>query len=176
MPVRGPKKLEFEKLLDYGLQQLGARAHSTGELRVKLQRRAAHTGDADEVLRRLKEAGYLDDRSFADSYAAVRLQSAGLGRQRVLRDLRERRVAPAVAEAAVNRTFAETDEIALIQAYLERKYRGKALAAYLAEEKNLAAAYRRLRYAGFSAGNSLRVLKQYAERAEELEGAEDASG
>ena len=67
------------------------------------------------------------------------------------------------------KTFAETNETELIEAFLKRKYRGKQLGAFLGEEKNLAGAFRRLRYAGFSAGASIRVLKRYASRADELE-------
>jgi regulatory protein len=57
----------------------------------------------------------------------------------------------------------------LIEAFLKRKYRGKDLGPLLKEEKNLASAFRRLRYAGFSSSESIRVLKRYASRAEELE-------
>src|SRR6266478_1747061 len=66
-------------------------------------------------------------------------------------------------------TFAETDELELIDAYLGRKFRGKDLPVWLSEEKNLASAFRRLRYAGFSSGNSIRVLKRYAAQADALE-------
>jgi regulatory protein len=52
--------------------------------------------------------------------------------------------------------------VALIEAFLARKYRARNLTVLLSEEKHLASAWRRLRYAGFSAGNSLRVLKRYA--------------
>jgi len=62
----------------------------------------------------------------------------------------------------VARTYKEQDEVALIEAFLARKFRGRDLPTLLSEEKNLAAAWRRLRYAGFSSGNSLRVLKRYA--------------
>ena len=60
----------------------------------------------------------------------------------------------------------------LIEAFLKRKYRGKQLGAFLREEKNLAAAFRRLRYAGFSAGASIRVLKRYAQEPEALDALE----
>jgi hypothetical protein len=43
----------------------------------------------------------------------------------------------------------------------------------LRDEKHLASAYRKLRYAGFGSGNAIRVLKRYAERADELESLED---
>ena len=158
--------------MSYALRALGSRALSSGELRQKLARRAERSGDVDAILGRLKESGYLDDRRYAESYAAARLENEGHGRTRVLRDLRQRRVAPALAEQAVDRTFRQTDEVELIAAYLERKFRGKNLRSWLAEEKNLMSAYRRLRYAGFSSGNSIRVLKRYAQQADELEGVE----
>jgi regulatory protein len=70
------------------------------------------------------------------------------------------------------KTYQETDETKLIEEFLKRKYRGKKLGEFLGEEKNLAAAYRRLRYAGFPAGASIGVLKRYVRQAEELEGLE----
>jgi len=160
----------------YALRTLGARAHSSGELRQKLVRRAERPSDVDAVLSRLKESGYVDDRRYAESYASARLENEGHGRMRVLRDLRQRRIAPALAEKTVERTFKETDEVELIEAYLSRKFRGKDLASWLSEDKNLMAAYRRLRYAGFSGGNSIRVLKRYTQQADQLEGSEPEPG
>jgi regulatory protein len=72
----------------------------------------------------------------------------------------------------VDHTFRDTNEDELIQAFLERKYRNRPLPAFLAVDKNLASAFRRLRYAGFSAGNSIRVLKRYAKNEEALESLE----
>ena len=47
------------------------------------------------------------------------------------------------------------------------------LSAYLAEPSHLASAFRRLRYAGFSAANSIRVLKRFSQQADELDGSEE---
>jgi regulatory protein len=172
MTKRKPKLFQNEELLNYAVRALGGRAQSTGELREKLRRRAERAEDVDAVLGKLKELGYLDDKRFAESYAAARLENQGLGKMRVLRDLRQRRIAPQLAEQVTERTYQETDETKLIEDFLKRRYRGKKLGEFLGEEKNLAGAYRRLRYAGFSAGASIRVLKRYARRAEELEGLE----
>ena len=169
MTKRKPKLFQNEELLNYAVRALGGRAHSTGELREKLRRRAERAEDVDAVLAKLKELGYLDDKRFAESYAAARLENQGLGKMRVLRDLRQRRIAPQLAEQVAEKTYQETDETKLIEDFLKRKYRGKKLGEFLGEEKNLAGAYRRLRYAGFSAGASIRVLKRYAKQAEELE-------
>lgn len=167
--MRKPKPLDEPALLDYAARALGVRGHSLGELREKLRARAARLSDVDLVLKKLKELGYLDDKRFAENYAANRLSGDGMGKMRVLRDLRQRRVAPALAEKVVNETYSATDEVALVEAWLARKYRSKNLPAWLGEEKNLASAFRRLRTAGFSAGNSIRVLKRYAKQADSLE-------
>src|SRR5580698_8274814 len=148
-----PKPLDRNGLMTFAAQALSARALTISELREKLKRRAAEASDVDEVLARLKESGYLNDQRFADSYASWRRDDGGFGKTRVLRDLMARRVAPAVAKKASEKAFEGADEIAMIERFLERKYRGKDLGALLKEEKNLAAAYRKLRLSGFSTGN-----------------------
>jgi regulatory protein len=164
-----PKPLDKNRLMTFAAQALSARALTISELRDKLKRRAFEPSDVDEVLARLKEAGFLNDQRFSESYASRRRDDGGFGKTRVLRDLMARRVAPAVAKKAAEAAFEGTDEVAMIEAFLRRKYRGKDLSALLKEEKHLASAYRKLRTAGFSTGSSIRVLKRYAEQAELLE-------
>jgi len=173
MAQRTPKPLDENRLLAFAAQALSARALTVSELREKLKRRAATPSDVDLVLARLKEAGYLNDQRFAESYAGWRRDDGGFGKTRVLRDLMSRRVAPAVAKQAADAAFKETDEVAMIEAFLQRKYRGKDLAALLKEEKHLASAYRKLRTSGFSTANSIKVLKRYADQAELLEDTEN---
>lgn len=164
-----PKPLDKNGLMAFAAQALSARALTIFELREKLMRRAAEPSDVDEVLARLKESGYLNDQRFSESYASWRRDDGGFGKTRVMRDLMARRVAPAVAKQAAEAAFEGADEVAMIEAFLKRKYRGKDLGALLKEEKHLASAYRKLRAAGFSTGNSIRVLKLYSAQAELLE-------
>ena len=173
MAQRKPPPLEAPALEAYGLKALEGRALSIGELKERLRRRAAHPADVDALLSKFKQYGYLNDRKFADTFAASRLENRGLGKARVLRDLRQRRVAPGVAQQSVDAAFREVNEVELIESFLARKFRHVDLPGHLAEEKRLAAAYRKLRYAGFSSANSIRVLKRYAARAAELDGLED---
>jgi regulatory protein len=84
-----------------------------------------------------------------------------------------RRVAPAIARQAAEAAYKGADEVAMIEKFLARKYRGKDLGALLKEQKKLASAYRKLRTSGFSTANSVRVLKRYAEQAELLEDTEE---
>jgi regulatory protein len=164
-----PKPLDRNGLMTFAAQALSARALTISELRDKLKRRAAEPSDVDDVLARLKESGYLNDQRFSESYASWRRDDGGFGKTRVLRDLMARRVPPAVAKQAAEAAFEGADEVAMIEAFLKRKYRGKDLGALLKEEKHLASAYRKLRLAGFNTGNSIKVLKRYAEQAELLE-------
>ena len=156
------KRLEGEALWAYALKLLGGRAHSTGELREKLRRRASILGEVDDVLARLKDHGYLNDQRYAESYAAARLANDKLGRTRVIHDLRQRRVAPAVAERAARQVYQDVNEEALIEDWIRRKYRLAARESLFQEDKDLASAYRRLLHAGFRTGDIVRVLKRFA--------------
>src|SRR5258708_33490511 len=89
-----PIPLEIEGLLAYSARILTARAQTVSELRQKLIRRAAQPGQVDEVIRRLKENGYLNDERFAESFANWRRENEGYGKTKVVRDLIARRVGP----------------------------------------------------------------------------------
>jgi regulatory protein len=169
MRERKPKLLEAEELWAYGVRALAARAHSTGELREKLRRRAAKAGDVDGVLARLKELGYLDDKRYAESFAASRLSNDSFGKTRVIQDLRQRRVAPTVAETAVKGVYRDVDEQALIEDWVRRKYRTASRENLFQDDKEMASAYRRLLRAGFRTGDIVRVLKRFARNPELLD-------
>ena len=164
-----PRKKDAAELWEYSLSALGRRALSAGEIRQKLKEKAADLADVEPVMAKLKEYGYLNDERFAENYASARRANQGLGKIRVLRDLRTRRVGPETAGKAVEKIYAETDEVTLVQEFVTRKFRNKNLAEFLADPKHLASAYRKLRYAGFGSAACIRVLKRYSERAGEIE-------
>jgi len=163
-----PRRLDRAGLWEYALKALAARAHSSGELRVKLDRRAAKPSDVDGVLAQLKEYGYLNDERFAEGFAAARLDQK-LGRTRVVRDLRRRRVAPATAERTVESVYRGADELAMIEAWVRRKYRLAPRDGFFSQDKDLASAYRRLLHAGFRSGDIIKVLKRFAKNPELLD-------
>ena len=169
MNDRKVRLLNSDALWTYALKSLAGRAHSAGELREKLRRRAEKAGDVDDVLARLKEHGYLDDRRYAESFAAARLSNEGLGRARVIQDLRQRRVAPSLAEKTVGRVYEGVDDEALIEEWIRKKYRMTAREGLFQEEKDLAAAYRRLLRAGFRTGEIIRALKRFAKNPDLLD-------
>jgi regulatory protein len=166
---RATKLLDADGLWSYALKALGSRAFSTSEMRSRLRQKAQHPETIDQIIAKLRDYGYLNDAKFAESFATARRDNQGFGKMRVMRDLRQRRVAPAVAETAVSEAFEGTDEGEMVEQFLARKYRNVNLAAFLQDEKNLASAFRRLQYAGFGTASSIRVLKRYARRADEFE-------
>jgi regulatory protein len=166
---RTPKRLGGQELLAYGLKVLSMRALSSGEVRNKLRLRAESEEDVEPVLEKLRGFGFLNDTKFAESYAATRRDTQGFGKNRVLRDLRTRRVAPKLAEKIVAETYAQTDEVQMIESFLERKYRSTNLSEYLQDERKLVSVYRRLRNAGFGGSPAIQVLRRYAAQADQLE-------
>lgn len=173
MPYRSgkppTKPMDSARLWAYALNALGRRALSAGEIRQKLLQRAAEKADVDRVMAQLVEYGYLDDRRFAEQYAQSRIENQSFGSRRVVRDLRSRRVPSATVEAVVKDAYGDRDETALIEQFIERKFRKLNLREYLADPAHLASAYRKLLVAGFGGATAIRVLRRYSERAEELE-------
>jgi regulatory protein len=134
-----------------------------------MRMRAANPSDADAAIDRLKDIGYLDDRRFAEGYAAARVENEGFGRMRVLNDLRARRVSGEMADKAVEHAIGDRSEAELIDAFMERRMHSVFAGGKIDDEKKLAAAYRKLRRAGFTSGPILSALKRIAARPEELE-------
>ena len=118
----------------------------------------------------MKEYGFLDDKRYAENFAAARLENDGFGRQRALRDLAQKGVAPAVAGDAVEQVYTGRDETALIEAFIRRRYRNADREKLFQQDKDLASAFRRLRMAGFQPGNIVKVLKQFAANPDKLDG------
>jgi regulatory protein len=168
------KKLAADALWEHALSCLDRKPYSSADLRQKLKLKADSPETLQTVMKKLHEYGLVDDQKFAESFATTRLERDAYGASRVIRDLASRRVARNTAEKAVRRVYGEVDEADLIRQYLKRKFRSKDLEQFLRVEKNLASTYRRLRTAGFSTANSIKVLKGFIRQAPELEGALEA--
>ena len=153
--MKRPRQLSAEELFAYSVKKLSGRSASVGEMRTSLMARALESSDVDGVLARLKDYGYLNDARYAESFASARLENQGLGQSRVLRDLRQHRVAPDLAQKTISKVYADKDELALIEQYIRRKYRSAARDGLFESQKEMASAYGRLLRAGFSSANSL---------------------
>ena len=164
MEERKPRPLDGEALWTYALKLLGVQARSTGEMREKLLRRAERPMDVETAIARLKDAGHLD--------AAARLANNKLGRARVIQNLRQRRIAPALAAETVRAVYKDVSEPALIEEWIRHKYHKAPREGLFASQKDMASAYSRMQQAGFPSGEILRALKRFAKNPDLLDGFE----
>ena len=89
--------LDASGLYDYAVKALGRQMRSEAELR-RLMKKRVEPGEAGDaaiarVLVRLREHGYLDDQSFAETYARLRQENEKLGQRRVRQALGQKGVA-----------------------------------------------------------------------------------
>jgi regulatory protein len=126
------------RTFDRAIKLISAKSRSVAELRERLlQGRSATKADVEAVISRLKEYGYLDDERFAFSYASLRVKQRPIGRRRLERDLKFKKVESAVAGEALNLVYAETSEEELIDRAIEKRLRNKGKPKTHTEAKSL---------------------------------------
>jgi regulatory protein len=147
-------------LYDYAVKALGRHMRSEAELRRLMKTRVepGERGDAviAAALVRLKEHGYLDDQSFAETYARLRQENEKLGERRVRQDLQQKGVSSELITETLEARYGQTNEEALARQHLERKRIRKP-----ENEKETARVMRRLVAAGFSTGVIYKILRQW---------------
>ena len=108
------------------------------------------------VVNRLHEYGYLNDATFAETYARLRQENQKLGERRVRQDLQQKGVATELIAETLEARYGQTNEEALAREHLERKRIRKP-----ENEKETARVMRRLVTAGFSTGVIYKILRQW---------------
>ncbi len=117
---------------------LAAKPRSIAELRERLlQGKDADEGIVDVVISRLREYGYLDDERFAFSYASYKVKQKPIGRRRLERDLKMKKVTNGVANDALELVYAETSEEQLIDQAIAKRLRIRGRPKNRAEAKSL---------------------------------------
>ena len=120
------------------IKLISAKPRSIAELRERLsQGRSAKKADVEEAIARLKEYGYLNDERFSLSFASSRLQQRPIGRRRLERDLKLKKVEPAVVAEALDSVFAELPENELIDRAIEKRLRLRGQPTDRAKAKSL---------------------------------------
>jgi regulatory protein len=120
------------------IKLISAKPRSIAELRERLSKvRSAKKADVEAAIERLKEYGYLDDERFALSFATSRISQKPVGRHRLQRDLKLKKIDQAVADEALNSVFEETPEDELIDRAIERRIRQRGQPTDRAQAKSL---------------------------------------
>lgn len=159
--------LDEARLYDYAVKALGRAMRTEAELRRLMSARAEPGASGEAAVRavvaRLKEHGYLDDRSYAETFARLRQENEKLGARRVRQKLAEKGVPSRIAQAALEARYGQINEEALARDYLNRKRIAKP-----GSPEGTARVVRRLVAAGFSTGTIYKILRQWDVPDEEL--------
>ena len=112
------------KTFERAVKLLAAKPRSVAELRERLLRGKSTNEEVVEiVIARLREYGYLNDERFAFSYASYKVKQKPVGRRRLERDLKLKKVETGVANEALEMVYAETTEEQLIDQAIAKRLR-----------------------------------------------------
>jgi len=134
LSVTDIRRKTFERAVKF----LAAKPRSVAELRERLLR-GKNTDEqvVETVISRLREYGYLNDERFAFSYASYKVKQKPVGRRRLERDLKFKKIDTGVANEALEMVFAETPEEELIEQAIAKRLRIRGKPKNRAEAKSL---------------------------------------
>ena len=156
------------RTLQRAVKLLAAKPRSIEELRERLlEKQWADEAAADYALAKLKEYGYLDDERFAFGFASYRVRQKPVGRQRLARDLKTKKVSKETADAALELVYQETPEEELITRAIEKRIRLRGRPSTRQETKSL---YEHLLRLGFSYDLIIRKVREASAAADVDEG------
>jgi regulatory protein len=128
----------LRKTFERAVKLLAAKPRSVAELRERLLRgRNIDEEVVETVISRLREYGYLNDERFAFSYASYKVKQKPVGRRRLERDLKLKKVENSVANEALEMVYAETTEEQLIEEAIAKRLRIRGKPKNRAEAKSL---------------------------------------
>ena len=146
-----------QQLYVSALKALTRRPFPIRELEQKLLQAGADTDAVNQVIERLKTAGYLDDRKFCEGFIQSRLQRKAYGRARIERELRTRGVNPKLISEELEKAYPAEAELGPLQKALERKLRSLPPPM---DAKKLSRLYNHLLRRGFPGGAIRQELRR----------------
>ena len=108
---------------NYALNLLSARPYAVKALHRKLIQKEYSAADAEEAIRRLVDAGLLNDEKYAEQYARSKMLSTGASKRRLTQDLYRKGIKGDVATTAIANVIAdeEIDTVAVVEQVARRK-------------------------------------------------------
>lgn len=155
---------QYPEALNRTVAFLAARGHSRREVEQKLVARGYLADTVEMVVYKLEKEGLLDDAAFASAWVQGRA-SRGLGKARLLQELRMKGVEGDIAEAAVAELDVEVQGTQAIQFAAKVLKRYEKLEAREAMQKAVGVMLRR----GYSYGEASRALQTAIEQTNEEE-------
>ena len=157
---RVPKTYDEESLYEYAIAALGRQMRTVAEIKRLMRRRVGDQPHGEllveVVVARLKMHHYLNDTSYAESYARFRKENEKFGRMRVVQDLKIKGVHGDIIESVVGAAYRDVSEQKLAREFLQRKRIGKPVG-----QKQAARVFRMLVRAGFGSRVIFPILKKW---------------
>jgi len=157
---RTQKTYDEESLYEYAIGALARQMRTVAEIKRLMRRRVGDQPHGEllveVVVARLKMHHYLNDTSYAESYARFRKENDKFGRMRVVQDLKAKGVHGDIIDSVVGVAYSDVDEEQLAREYLRRKRIAK-----LVDQRQAARVFRMLLRAGFRTGVILRILEKW---------------
>jgi regulatory protein len=149
-----------EKVMAAALRILAARARSENQLREKLlAKQWLDHSLIEDCLARLKELGYVNDKSFAYNFALSKLRLKATGRSRLARQLMEKKVPREVIEEALDLVFEEVAEDELIDKAIAKQIRLQGLPQDMKGSRKLFAHLMRLGFGYDLIAKKMRAMR-----------------
>ncbi len=117
-------KVESEKYLcdKEAARLLAMRAHSIGEFKLKLIRKKFNADFIDEVIKKYKAIGALNDSRYAQQLADNILERKPCGKSYLLAHLVKKHIERSLADITVDKILAEKDQLKLAISSLEKRW------------------------------------------------------
>jgi regulatory protein len=122
--LKNTEPLPPDKVYQYALRLLTGRDYSVFGIRQKLEAREVTGQDLDTVILRLQREGWLDDRRYAERFAALALSSGRYYGVRLRLEMRRKGFSPDIVNEVLAPLLAESDEISEVRSAAERRYPG----------------------------------------------------
>lgn len=118
--LRAYKKLSADdKAYNLALAYIARRMRSEWELRDYFRRKGYEPELGDQILRRLRKLGFVDDLKFAEAWVRNRRMLKPVSIRRLKQELRQKRIADDIAEQVL--AADETDDRAVLRELIARK-------------------------------------------------------
>jgi regulatory protein len=139
-----------ERTMNRAVRLLAAKQRSVGELRDRLLEKSwTNSQIVAEVLQKLEEYKYLDDKQYAKDLAASKLRQKPQGKRKLKQTISQKKLDKETVDEALDYAFEKMPEAELIEIAIEKRIRLKGVPETREETKKF---YDHLMRQGFSYG------------------------
>lgn len=125
-----------QRTFDRALNLLARRPRSVGELREKLlEKEWANVQIVDEVIEKLKDYNYLNDKEFAANFASAQIRQKPIGKRILRQKLVQKKIDAGTIDEALEKLSEEISEEELIERAAQKRLRLKGIPRTRAETK-----------------------------------------